>query len=104
MDHRKLKDASPWHPMQEPVDLKHLGKLLEELGECTAAVSRCLIQGIAESEPVTGKLNRDWLQDEVADVRAGLELVTRHFGLDRSHIADRTARKIVHLSQWHKLA
>lgn len=49
---------NPWHPISDPVDLKHLGKLSEELGECSAAVARCIIQGIDECEPVTGKINR----------------------------------------------
>lgn len=41
-------DARPWHPEKDAVRLKHLGKLAEELNECGAAVSRCIIQGIDE--------------------------------------------------------
>ena len=33
-----LRDANPWHPMSAPVDVKHLLKLAEELGEASAAV------------------------------------------------------------------
>lgn len=106
-----LRDANPWHPITDSVDLKHLGKLGEELGElgaaagkCAAAVSRCIIQGVDEREPVTGKLNRDWLQDEIADVQANLDLVIERFGLDEEAMAARSAKKRQHLKQWHDLA
>ena len=55
-DADKLRDANPWHPITDKVDLKYLGKLGEELNECGSAVSRCIIQGVDEREPVTGKL------------------------------------------------
>jgi len=56
--------VNPWHPMSDPVDIKHLGKLLEELAEgvnalnevasamnkAASAVARCLIQGINEAQ------------------------------------------------------
>ncbi len=93
--------VSPWVPMNKAIDLKHLGKLLEELGEATSIVSRCLIQGIDEKQPVTGKLNRDALEEELADVEANIELVRRHFMLDvRQH---RRERKIAQLSAWHSM-
>lgn len=100
-DADKLRDANPWHPMTEPIDLKHLGKLGEECNELGSAVSRCIIQGIAESEPVTGKPNRDWLEDEIADVTANIALVTEHFGLNHERIFKRVVRKMEHLRQWH---
>lgn len=95
---------NPWHPMTDSVDLKHLGKLAEELGECSAAVSRCLIQGIAECEPTTGKPNREWLEDEMADVAANMELVAARFGLDAERIAERAQRKAAQLRTWHEMA
>lgn len=79
---------NPWHPMDKPIDLKHLGKLGEECGELSSAVSRCIIQGIDESEPVTHKPNREWLEDEIADVVANIELVSEHFQLDQDRMAD----------------
>lgn len=80
-----------------------LGKLSEELGELQAAVARCLIQGIAEKEPVTGKPNVEWLEDEIADVRAGIHLVSTGFGLDNERIKARRLDKIAHLQRWHAL-
>lgn len=98
------RPLNPWHPTQNAVDLKHLGKLGEELGECSAAVSRCIIQGIGEVEPVTLKLNREWLEDEIADVLANADLVVAHFGLDLDRMAKRIKEKKAHLAAWHELA
>lgn len=102
VDIDKLKDPSPWIPMQSPIGLKHLGKLAEELSECGSAVARCIIQGIDEAEPVTGKLNRAWLEDEIADVYANLELCIIHFNLDLGRIHNRVLKKKEHLSIWHR--
>ncbi|WP_316234631.1 hypothetical protein [Bradyrhizobium sp. SZCCHNR1020] len=89
--------------MRRPIDLKHLGKLAEELNECGSAVARCLIQGIHEREPVTGKLNRDWLEEEIADVLANIRLVQDHFNLDVHRIAERRQNKMAHLRAWHAM-
>lgn len=94
---------NPWLPMSRPIDLKHLGKLSEELNEAGAAVSRCIIQGIDECEPVTRKPNRQWIEDELADVLANIELVTAHFGLDRDRMSERSYRKMMHLRGWHSM-
>lgn len=94
---------NPWVPMSSPLDLKHIGKLGEEVCECGAAIFRCVIQGVDEREPVTKKLNREWLQDEIADVLANIELVTEHFGLDMVSIRIRAERKKIHLRGWHSM-
>lgn len=166
-----LRDASPWHPMTKPIDLKHLGKLAEEiceavgavcvclsdgannvngaeleneivdvdvnvrlvithfrlaydipysplqnvpdrlvrfgmqLGNAGAAVSRCIIQGIDEREPVTGKLNRQWLEETLGELLAAMPRLLAH--LDRNDVtalarmARRRNRKTAHLQQWH---
>lgn len=95
---------SPWNPMTDPVDLKHLGKLMEELAELLAAAARCLIQGIDEREPVTGKLNRDWLEEEFADVSASMQLVAMRFELNYERMMFRTDRKMRQLETWHAMA
>lgn len=99
-----MSQMNPWRPMRDPLDLKHLGKLGEELAEAGAAVARCIIQGIDEAEPVTGKPNREWLEDELADVLANLSLVTEHFGLDKNKILARADRKRDQLGEWHVMA
>lgn len=99
-----MKAPNPWHPMDKPIDLKHLGKLIEELGECTQAASRCLIQGIDKTHPNTGKANKEWLEQELADVLANITLVCVHFNLDLTAIANREHDKMIMLEQWHVMA
>lgn len=95
---------NPWHPMKDAVDLKHLGKLCEECGELSAAISRCIIQGINELEPVTKKPNYEWLEDEIADVMANIELVSERFKLDQARMIIRVETKKTKLKTWHKMA
>jgi hypothetical protein len=99
----ELRDAAPWHPMSETIDLKILGKLVEELAECISAVGRCQIQGIDESEPVTGKVNRAWLEDEMADVLNMFKIATRRYCLDTDRIERRAEKKRAHIEQWLKM-
>lgn len=98
------RDPNPWHPIKDAIDLKTLGKLGEECGELSSAVSRCIIQGVNEKEPVTGKSNKQWLQEEVADVLANIELVAERFNLNEEEIYKRVERKKVHLRKWHSQA
>ncbi len=102
MSNGYLRHSNPWHPMSDPVDVKHIGKLLEELAECGSAASRCLIQGIMESEPDTGQINKAWLEKELADVLANIELVTERFNLNISQ--ERIEGKKKHLRNWHSMA
>lgn len=95
--------ASPWVPMTDPRDKKVIGKLLEETGELTSAAARCLIQGIDEREPVSGKQNRVWLEDEIADVLAGIRHTINRFKLDERRIAEREKMKFDYLSAWHDM-
>lgn len=104
-DHEIPKAAyQPWHPMTDPQDLKTLGKAQEELGECIAAIARCMIQGIEECEPKTGYLNRHWLEDEIADVLVNIDLVICRFALDNHRIDARQLAKRPLLLAWHKEA
>jgi len=98
-----IPDASPWLPMAEPIDLMVAGKLCEELAECGSAVARCIIQGIDECEPSTGKPNRDWVEDEIADVMANVALFIERFGLSSHKIDARIAFKTEYLRKWHSL-
>lgn len=94
---------SPWHPETSPHRLKALGKLAEETGELGSAVARCIIQGIDEVEPVTKKPNRQWLQEEVADVKAAIKLVEDTFRLDGDTIFVRAARKLDGFRRWMEM-
>lgn len=94
------KQMSPWVPMTSAADKKVIGKLLEELGEAVSAASRCLIQGIDECEPVTGKSNREWLEEELADVRGLTWLAIAHFGLRDDIIISRAKEKMLQKISW----
>lgn len=96
--------------MTNAVDIKTAGKLLEELYEasealsrCGKAMARCLIQGTNETEPGTGKSNKQWLEEELADVTANIDLVVERFGLDFGRMQVRVAQKKKRLRQWHRM-
>ncbi len=99
-----MTKMNPWKPMNDPVDLKTIGKLSEELGELSAIVGRCIIQGVDEVEPVTRIKNRFSLEDEIADVLANIELVMARFDLDEDRIKRRALKKIEQLKIWHRMA
>lgn len=92
--------VSPWVPETEPRKVKSMGKALEELGECQSAIARCLIQGLDAREPVTGKPNREWLEEEIADARAMLSELVHEFNLDAARISKRALRKRVLQQRW----
>jgi hypothetical protein len=93
---------TPWVPMTRKIDIKHIGKLGEEAGELATVCCRCIIQGIDEPEPVTKKINRVWLEDEIADVLTNIELVIAHFKLDGPRMIERARAKAVMLKAWHE--
>lgn len=95
---------TPWHPMTDPVSVKTLGKLGEEGGELVSIANRCLIQGIDENEPRSGKSNRRWLEEEIADVFANSDLAIEHFKLNTTFIMARAAQKKAQLRAWHQHA
>jgi hypothetical protein len=94
---------NPWQPEQSKIALAVLGKLTEELAECGAIASRCVIQGIDEREPVTGLVNKDELENEIADVLAVIHLTRVRFRLDATKIDRRMWKKCKHLGDWHHL-
>lgn len=93
-------EPSPWVPMSNPRDIKITGKSLEELGEAVTALARCLIQGIDGTEPSTGKVNRLWAQDELADVASTGRHFIENFDLDTEAMAERVERKYNFLGRW----
>jgi NTP pyrophosphatase (non-canonical NTP hydrolase) len=91
---------SPWTPDTNKTNLRVLGKAAEEAGEYGSALARCIIQGINESEPVTGKPNKEWLEEEVADVLATIDLLILKMALDWNFIKTRTVNKLTRLEGW----
>lgn len=97
------KPLNPWHPQRDPVNLAVLGKAIEEMGEAISMLGRCIIQGIEEAEPVTGKPNRVALEDELADVAATASMVVERFKLHTDRMSVRVAAKTDHLERWHAM-
>ena len=86
---------NPWIPITRPIDLKHLGKLSEELFECAEAAAAFLVYPAAETTR-SGKTYTAWLEDELADVVANVVLVERHFGLAVSKNIEDWGRPTAH--------
>jgi NTP pyrophosphatase (non-canonical NTP hydrolase) len=92
-----------WTPTTDLRMLRRMGKLGEELGEAQAVASRVIIQGIDEVDPSTGKVNRQRLQDELADVQAQIGCTVIALGLDQDYMARRTADKIRQMGEWEAM-
>ena len=93
-------EPAPWVPMDNPKDIKVIGKALEERGEAITALARSLIQGIEGTEPSSGRPNRVWLNQELADESATGRIVIQHFKLDEEAIVDRAQTKYDFLMKW----
>lgn len=93
---------SPWQPETSQHRLAVLGKLAEEGTEVATAAVRCIIQGIDECEPVTGKPNRRWLEEEIADVIAQTRLAVDALGLDIAFIMERVKVKQGYTGAWQE--
>lgn len=91
---------NPWQPERDPLTIAILGKMLEEVNELGSALSRCLIQGTHEKEPMTGRFNREWLEDEMADITAAGQIVMEHFQLDTHRMGERASSKFSFLIRW----
>jgi hypothetical protein len=95
-----MSNVNPWVPTSDPRDLKVLGKASEELTECATAIARCIVQGIDEKEPTTGKPNRVWLTEEVADAYNMLAKLVDRFDLDTTAIQKRIQIKSDRFDAW----
>ena len=94
---------NPWVPTKSTKEIKVLGKLGEETGELSSAASRCIIQGIQEQVPDSKKSNKEWLEDEIADVLACSQLAIEKLNLNKERIMARAEEKKFHLDDWVEL-
>jgi hypothetical protein len=95
--------TSKWVPTTNLMMLRRMGKLLEELNECGSVAARCIIQGIDEIDPATGKTNRQRLIEEVADVYAQLDCTVSTLNLDYTFIDNRRERKKGYMRDWESM-
>ena len=92
-----------WTPTTDLLELRRLGKLGEELGEAASVAARCIIQGIDATDPASGKINRERLENELADVQAQIGCTVLAFALDQDRMAMRTAEKMRQMAEWEAL-
>ncbi|WP_375599353.1 hypothetical protein [Devosia sp. Naph2] len=92
---------SPWLPEQDRHRLAVLGKLAEECNELAGRAVRCIIQGLDEVDPDTGRTNRAELEREIADVEACLSQAQKRLGV--AFDLDRAAGKSRGFDRWHDL-
>lgn len=94
---------SKWTPTTDLMMLRRMGKLIEELGELSNVAARCIIQGIDEIDPGTGKENRLRLEHEIADVIAQCSTTIKMLKLDSQSITDRAVAKEAQMAEWEAM-
>lgn len=92
---------SAWMPEQDQHRLACLGKLIEECNELAARAARCIIHGLDETDPASGRTNREELAREMADVEACMHQAEQR--LDVDWMAKRAIDKSDGLNRWHDL-
>lgn len=98
-----MTTMNKWTPTTDLLTLRRMGKLLEELGEASNVAARVIIQGIDEVDPGSGKVNRERLENELADVQAQIGCTVMAFDLDQDRMARRTAEKMRQMAEWEAL-
>ena len=98
-----MPTMNKWQVTTDPLTLRRLGKLGEELGELANVASRCIIQGVDATDPGTGKVNRQRLLDELADVAAQIDCTIAAFGLDDAYFDNRRLLKRAQMAEWEAL-
>lgn len=92
-----------WKPEEDVVLHQALGKLAEECSELAKIATRCVIQGYAEADPATEKLNRTQLMEEVADVRAAMRWLFDVLDIPLKGESQREARKFDGFKRWEAM-
>jgi NTP pyrophosphatase (non-canonical NTP hydrolase) len=95
--------VSKWIPTTDLMMLRRMGKLQEELAELANVAARCIIQGIDEVDPGTGRVNRARLTDELADVLAQCHVTILQLELDFPAISLRCSHKMENMWRWEAM-
>lgn len=93
---------APWMPEQDQLRLAALGKLVEEAAELAGRAARCIIQGIDEIDPDSGRTNRAELEREIADVQACIEMLGDAMPTMMT-MPERQADKVIGFRRWHQM-
>lgn len=98
----KQPEPSPWTPPDlSQLERKVLGKLGEETNELGTVLFRIHIQGLDAVIPGETKTNRQWLEEEIADVLTTAAKAVKHLKLDLDFIETRANKKDVYLEKWY---
>lgn len=92
-----------WKPETDVILHQALGKCAEECAELSQALARCLIQGFHEAEPITHKLNRTHLFEEVADLKAALRWLFDVLDEPFKGESERERRKFDGFKHWENM-
>jgi hypothetical protein len=95
-----MSKISPWMPEQDRTRLAALGKLIEECNETAARAARCIIHGLDERDPDTGRLNSEELTREISDLEACLVILQEKTGVGLD--TDRCEEKLIGFHDWHR--
>lgn len=90
-----------WKPEPDVLIHQALGKACEEANELAGILARCLIQGLDQSEPVSGKPNRQALFEEIADLDAAVQWLRELAGDDYDE--ERADRKLNGFRRWQRM-
>ncbi|MDK4703859.1 hypothetical protein PH562_16530 [Rhizobium sp. CNPSo 4062] len=90
-----------WKPEPDVLIHQALGKACEEASELATILARCLIQGLDQSEPVSGKPNRQALFEEIADLDAAVQWLRELIGDDYDE--SRADRKLNGFHRWQRM-
>jgi len=98
-----MAEMNKWELLEDPALRRRLGKTGEELAELQGVVSRIMIQGLDAIDTGTGKINRQRLHEETADVLAQLTVNLSALDMDMDFIQARKFRKEKEMEEWESL-
>lgn len=96
------QSISPWMPITDPHMLAVIGKAIEETGELTSRLARCLVAGFDEIDPDSKRTNIQELCREYSDAKAVMKYLAR-FEPRLKAIPERIDGKIEGFDHWHVL-
>jgi len=94
-------DITPWMPEPDLATHQSVGKLGEELAECSKLAFRIMIQGLYQSDPGTNAHNRQELAKELDDVTATILHLREVTGIHENR--SRIERKLNGYRRWMKM-
>jgi hypothetical protein len=92
--------VSAWVPITDVVALALLGKLIEECNELSKTAARCIMRGLEDVDEDTSESQGWLLLNELADVQARINDVSRVFNMRDDLIELRAEAKSMFHLKW----